>query len=117
MFTASSGLFLIEANSKPPVQPEGIPDYIPSVPLSWSEYEILSMRPYKWKTNTVYIAFNAEDFSEYNIHLEDSVMKLRVEPNLKAESRPYLNPDGPIRFPESCQNDQLNIPYLTALIS
>jgi hypothetical protein len=71
---------------------EGIPDYIPGVPISWSEFEILNMHPYKWKTNTVNIPFSQENYSEYNIHPEDTVMNLKIEADLNQDTRSFLDP-------------------------
>jgi len=50
----------------------GIPDYIEPVPLRWSDYEILNMRPYQWKPNIVQVPYDV-----------DSIMNLYVEPDLK----------------------------------
>lgn len=71
---------------------EGIPNYIPSVPTSWSEFEIMNMRPYKWKTIIINIPFNPENYSEFNIPPDDSLMVLTIKADLKSDTRSYLNP-------------------------
>ena len=71
---------------------QGIPEYIESVPIGWSDYEIMSMRPYKWKTNDISITYPRR-MNEFHIESTDSIMFLTIEANLERGKGKYLSSD------------------------
>ncbi len=72
---------------------EGIPEYIESVPIGWTDYEILSMRPYKWKSQDIPITYPRRMNEEFNIESVDSIMFLAIEANLEKGKGKYLSSD------------------------
>lgn len=71
---------------------KGVADFIPPVPISWSDHQIYSMSPYKWKTNTIEIPYSQNLLADYNIISSDSVMSIEIAPDLESKSRSYLSP-------------------------
>ena len=68
------------------------PHLIPTLaPISWSKDQILSMHPYKWKTNKIIIPISDEVRKEYRLGDEIQQMEWVVEPNLSDERRTYLS--------------------------
>jgi len=59
-------------------------------PISWSKNQILSMRPYKWKTNKIIIPISEDVRKEYHLGDEIQQMEWIVEPNLSDERGTYL---------------------------
>jgi tetratricopeptide (TPR) repeat protein len=49
---------------------DGIEDVIRPAPLSWSEYQIMSMHPYKWRPNSVQVKLNHRIRDKYGINAE-----------------------------------------------
>lgn len=60
-------------------------------PISWSKNQILSMRPYKWKTNKIIIPISEDVRKKYRLGDEIQQMEWVVEPNLSDERRTYLS--------------------------
>ena len=59
----------------------GVEGYMPAVSLSWSSQQISSMRPYKWKSNTVYIL--GPEPSDQPGDSGSGVLEWVVQPNLR----------------------------------
>lgn len=70
----------------------GLENIYAPAPISWSQEQILSMHPYKWKTNIIKIPFSKDDFRKYQFVSKDGVMNWTVEPDLSSNSRTYLSP-------------------------
>ncbi|MCK4417624.1 MAG: hypothetical protein KAV99_05610 [Candidatus Latescibacteria bacterium] len=60
-------------------------------PISWSKDQILSMHPYKWKTNKINIPISEDVRKKYRLGDEMQQMEWVVEPNLSDERRTYLS--------------------------
>jgi tetratricopeptide (TPR) repeat protein len=58
----------------------GIDGAIRPAPISWSDEQIGSMRPYKWKKNIIEIAVPEDTRRKYQV--ETTVMRWELEPNL-----------------------------------
>ena len=71
---------------------EGIPDFIPSVPISWTDFQIYSMRNYRWDTNIVEIPICDKYNKLYNLSGNDTLMNILLEPDLSSDRRTYLSP-------------------------
>ncbi|MCK4576866.1 tetratricopeptide repeat protein [candidate division WOR-3 bacterium] len=69
----------------------GFRDIIPSVPISWSDEQILNMHPYKWKTKKIEIPIKKSELEKFNISLLDSIMEWELESNLSSDSRTLLS--------------------------
>ena len=61
------------------------------VPISWSEEQILSMHPYKWKTRRMEMTIEKSIMEKYNIALKDSIIEFELEPDLESNTRTYLS--------------------------
>jgi tetratricopeptide (TPR) repeat protein len=59
-------------------------------PISWSKDQILSMRPYKWKSNKIIIPISEAVRREYHLEDEKQQMEWVVEANLSDERGTYL---------------------------
>jgi hypothetical protein len=65
---------------------------IPAVaPISWSQEQILSMHPYKWKANEVSIPVSEAVRQEFHLGSEVQQMEWLVEPDLSSDQKTYLS--------------------------
>lgn len=63
---------------------KGIKGYFAPLPISWSEYQIMNMHPYKWKTNRISVKIPSRLKSEYNI--EDDYFGWELAPDLSEKN-------------------------------
>jgi len=63
---------------------KGIKGYFAPLPISWSEYQIMNMHPYKWKTNRISVRIPSRLKSEYNI--EDDYFGWELAPDLSEKN-------------------------------
>jgi tetratricopeptide (TPR) repeat protein len=59
---------------------DGIEGGVRPAPISWSDEQIDSMRPYKWKTNIIEVIVPENTRKKYQV--ETTVMRWELEPNL-----------------------------------
>jgi len=69
----------------------GLGGIFASIPISWSEEQILNMHPYKWKIRKVKIPIRRSDMERYNLAPKDSIIGFELEPDLRSKSRTYLS--------------------------
>ena len=67
---------------------QGVPKGITPAPISWSEEQIFSAHPYKWKENTVIIPIPQRLKEKYEIN---DVFNLLIKPDLKRGSKELLS--------------------------
>jgi tetratricopeptide (TPR) repeat protein len=68
----------------------GLDCCLPAVPISWSERQIYSMHPYKWKTNTIRIPIS--DSIRVKNNIEQDVVEWELKPNLgRGEQMEYIS--------------------------
>lgn len=60
-------------------------------PISWSREQILSLRPYKWKANTITIPLSNKVRAAYQLPDTTKQMEWMVQPDLRDDYRTYLS--------------------------
>ncbi|MFO7915138.1 MAG: tetratricopeptide repeat protein [Candidatus Krumholzibacteriales bacterium] len=59
---------------------DGIKGVLPAAPVSWSDYQIMNMHNYKWKSNTVEVEICEEAREEYGI--ENGLFGWNLDPDI-----------------------------------
>lgn len=59
---------------------DGIDEVLPPAPLSWSDYQIMNMHNYKWKSNTIEIEICEEAVQEYRV--EKGLFRWDLDPDI-----------------------------------
>lgn len=69
-------------------------DLVPALaPISWSRDQILSMHPYKWKPNKIFIPISEAVRKKYQLGEDIQWLEWLIEPNLSDNQRTYLSTD------------------------